>query len=498
MRICTILACVLLIATCDTIEAAEPSTPDYSMLAPCKRPEQANYANIYDNSLCGKLTVYENRASRQGRKIKLNIMVIRARLATPRPDPVFFLAGGPGQAATGIGPALFSILHAVRKNHDVVLVDQRGTGQSNSLACDTDDQSFADATLPLDTLEIQQVKTLRECLAHFQANPALYTTPIAMDDLNEVRKRLGYDKINLYGISYGTRAALVYMRRHGDTVRSAILDSVAPLTMSIPAKIAVDAQSAFDRLLADCKHQTACNRSFPHLKQHFQALLVRLRQHPEDVALAHPRTDQPIHLLIEARTLMRMVRGVLYDRTLSSLLPLALHDAWLGDFQPMVTLGFSIDSADKDFSVGMMASVLCSEDMRNTTGPDSTADFYNSVYSSIAPICKFWPKGQIPNDYFKPVKSNIPTLLLAGELDPVTPPKYAIEAAATLSDSQVVIVPGVGHTASIHGCVPRLLEEFLDKPTPHKLDTSCVTILKRPAFFTSPAGTAMPSDATHD
>lgn len=492
---CLVICCLaILLAGCSPTSEKQAS-PNFDRLSACPRPGQVALTSIYAESLCGNIPVYEDRAAASGRKINLNVMVIPATGERREPDPIFFLAGGPGQAATEVGPMLFGRLDNLVKHRDIVLVDQRGTGKSNSLACDMGDDPFANATSPLDKVESVQMDKLKTCLGKLDANPALYTTPIAMDDLDEVRRTLGYEKINLYGISYGTRAALVYLRRHGDTVRSVILDSVAPLTMTIPARVAVDAQHAFDRLLADCAADTSCHTAFPELGEHFENLLATLRQNPARVTIKQPRTGENIDVLIEARTVTRLIRGILYDRTLSSLLPLALHEAWMGNFQPLVTLSYSITGEDAGMSIGMMASVLCSEDMRRSYSADSTHDFDNALYHSLKPICDFWPRGDIPADYFQPVKSDVPVLLASGKLDPITPPEYAIDAAKTLSNSAEVIVPGVGHGATFHGCMPEVMEKFLDTLAPGKLDTTCVGSLRRPPFFTSFAGTAPPAES---
>ena len=492
---CLLIGCLVFALAGCTPASEKQSAPDFSLLSTCPRPDQVALTSIYAESLCGWIPVYEDRSAATGRKIDLNVMVIPASGERREPDPIFFLAGGPGQAATEVGHMLFGRLDNLVKHRDIVLVDQRGTGKSNSLACELGSAPFKDATVPIDRLETLQLDKLKGCLEKLDANPALYTTPIAMDDLDEVRRKLGYDKIDLYGVSYGTRAALVYLRRHGEHVRSVILDSVVPLTMTIPAKVAEDAQHAFDRLLADCAADTSCHTAYPQLEAHFEALLNSLRKNPARVTIKQPRTGEDVDTLIEARTVTRLVRGILYDRTLSSLLPLALHEAWLGNFQPLVTLSYSITGEDAGMSIGMMASVLCSEDMRRTHAADSTRDFDNAIYHGLGPICEFWPKGSIADDYFQPVKSATPTLLVSGKLDPITPPVYAMEAAQTLSRSVQVIVPGVGHGATFHGCMPDVMERFLDKPLPEKLDTSCVATLRRPPFFTSFAGTAPPADS---
>ena len=183
--------------------------PAIDKLKPC-----TGYDTPVD-AYCGTLKVYENRATKQGRQIDLNIVVLPALRSDAQPDPLFFLAGGPGQGAAKLAKVVRTIFQRVQNDRDIVLVDQRGTGKSNPLDCNSDDDSLQAF---METNE-QMLERLKACQAKYDADLTLYTTPIAMDDLDDVRAFLGYDKINVYGGSYGTRAALVYMRQHGDRVR---------------------------------------------------------------------------------------------------------------------------------------------------------------------------------------------------------------------------------------------------------------------------------------
>lgn len=502
MRFIVTIALVGLVTACEQPTPSNDGTaPDYTGLTPCEPPNRPGLRSLFAESLCGTVTVFEDREAAAGRTIDLNVMVIRATAPAPRPDPVFFLAGGPGQAATMAGPPLFSRLRDLRRERDVVLVDQRGTGQSNSLACETETEGLDALGTQLDELAQIQIDSMKRCLAEYDADPSLYSTPIAMDDLDEVRRELGFDHINLYGISYGTRAALVYLRRHEASVRSVILDGVVPLSMSIPENVALDAQTAFDRMLDACREQSACNGAFPQLQTQFAALLRQLEAKPEAVTLEHPRTGEPFDAVIEARLVTRVIRAALYDRHLTSLLPLSIREAHRGNFQPLVGVAYAI-GGDGDspaaMSFGMMTSVLCSEDMTLASGANPAPDFDNPVYDSIEPLCRFWPIGEIPENYFDPVRSDVPTLLVSGTLDPITPPKYGIEAEATLSNSTHVIVPGVGHGATVHGCLPDVVARFLDDPRPHDLQAACASDLARPPFFTRLTGPAHPQAITDD
>lgn len=482
-----------LLCFCITVPVAVVASPSPDLLTPCQQEVHASIQYLVDKSLCGKIEVFENRDSSSGRKISLNVMVIPARISKPAPDPIFFLAGGPGQSAVSTGPYVFRQLTALSRDRDIVLVDQRGTGRSNSLACNS---SFSGDTfsVTLDEALAGQLGALRECLTTLEADTTQYTTPIAMDDLNEVRQILGYDRINLIGISYGTRAALVYLRRHPATVRTMILDAVAPTTMVIPANVAADAQSAFNLVIKDCNQSPSCQAAFPNLSEHLDALINRLKAEPELIHFTHPMTGKRLEAYLEAPIINRIIRSVLYDRTLSRLLPLAIEEVYKKNYTPFVTFGFLNTDEDMAISTGMMASVLCAEDMQLQRKTTTAAQFDNPLMEILTSVCTFWPHKTVDPDYFQPVTSDAPTLLLSGMLDPITPPRYAKEAHAFLSNAEHIIVPGAGHSTLLNGCVPRIVEQFIESASMQGISTSCTENILRPPFFTDFAGAIYEGD----
>ena len=457
-----------------------------TLLSPCDDTVNVAISGLVSKSLCGTLSVYENRTTGSGRKIDLNIMVIPAIATNAAPDPIFFLAGGPGQAAVSIGPYVFSQIPEWRQDRDIVLVDQRGTGKSNSMACLSSDE-LAQIDISNATMETE-LSQLENCLETLDADTRLYTTPIAMDDLNQVREYLGYEKINLMGISYGTRAALVYMRRHGETVRTAVLDAVAPTTMVIPENVAIDAERAFELLVQDCAKQTACNKNYPKLMRHYERLVARLEQVETLIDITHPLTGQQRTIHLQAEIIDRLVRSVLYDRTLSRLLPLAIEEAYDENYTPLMTLAQLLFNPDQAISAGMLASVLCAEDMQRMTSGNPSTHFSNPLFETLDAVCKFWPTTPIEASYFEPVTSDVPVLLTSGVLDPITPPKYAIEALQTLSNAEHIIVPGAGHGAMTQGCMPEVINRFLDSASVKDLEAGCAVNIQRQPFFTSFAG----------
>ena len=473
---------ILAISGCNQYQAVQA----IDKLKPC-----TGYDTPVD-AYCGTLKVYENRATRQGRQLDLNIVVLPALRSDAEPDPLFFLAGGPGQGAAKLAKAVRTIFQRVQNDRDIVLVDQRGTGKSNPLNCLHDEDDSLQSIMQSNESTLEKLKA---CQAKYDADLTLYTTPIAMDDLDDVRAFLGYEKINVYGGSYGTRAALVYMRQHGDRVRTAILDGVAPPNMRLPLYFPRDTQRAFELLAEDCADDAGCNKAYPNLLERMRTLVDRLEKSPPTVTVTHPRTGERADIRIDARVLANVIVTALYQPLTATLVPAIVAAAEKNDFQSMLALS-SMGGGGGDepnMSIGMQLSVICAEDAPKNSpddllkGSESTL-FGKYVMSIQQQACTFWPRGTVDDTFYEPVSSAIPTLVLSGEVDPVTPPSWGEQVVATLSNSKHVIIGGTGHTAGGTGCGQRLMREFIEEGSPAALDTSCVDRVKRPAFFLSPAG----------
>jgi pimeloyl-ACP methyl ester carboxylesterase len=475
-----VCAAVVAIAACSQGQA----TSAIDKLAPCKGDDTPV------DAYCGTLKVYENRDTRQGRQIDLNIVVLPALSADARPDPFFFLAGGPGQGAAQMAKPLREAFRQIVNDRDIVLVDQRGTGKSNPLDCIDEDDSLKAFS---ETDESAMAK-LKACLASYDADLRLYTTPIAMDDLDDVRAYLGYDKINVYGGSYGTRAALVYMRRHGDRVRTAILDGVAPTNMRLPLFAPRDVNRAFDRLIADCEADAACNTAYPHLRARARALIERLERDPPLVAVTHPRTGERGEIRMTARIVANVLTATLYQPLAASLVPALIARAERNDFQSMLALtGMNDGGGPRNMSVGMQLAVICAEDGPRVTPEEARKQAEGTLFGLHVmrlqrEACAFWPRGSVDAAFYEPVQSSIPTLILSGDIDPVTPPVWGEEVAKTLPNSRHIVMPGTGHTAGGTGCGRRLIKAFIDAGSAAGLDDSCVKSITRPPYFITPAG----------
>jgi pimeloyl-ACP methyl ester carboxylesterase len=441
------------------------------------------------DAYCGTLTVFENRETRQGRTIDLKIIVLPALVTTPQPDPLFFLAGGPGHGAAEMAGGIKDLFQRVQADRDIVLVDQRGTGKSHPLECKSDENSLASINEPPET----GLARLRRCAESLDADLRLYTTSIAMDDLNDVREYLGYDRINLYGGSYGTRAALVYLRQYEPTVRSVILDGVAPPDMRLPLFFARDAQRALDRLLADCDANEACRTKYPDLASRLRTLVTDLDASPVKVRLTHPRTGIAEDVSVDGEFVVNVLFGALYSPLTSSLLPELIARAEQHEFQSLLALAMANEGAGRNMSIGMQMSVVCAEDYPRITEEQIEQAAKQTVFgmhllASRMKICEFWPKGDVAPSYYEPVKSNVPVLVLSGDLDPVTPPEWGESVLPHLPNSKHIVVPATGHGAISTGCGMRMLAAFVRTAAFDGLDTRCLDVLARPPFFLTPAG----------
>jgi pimeloyl-ACP methyl ester carboxylesterase len=455
-------------------------------LHPCKIDEGPSEA------FCGQYSVFENRQTKTGRQIPLKIVVAPALQRNPRPDPLFIFEGGPGGGAATLAEYHLPIFHRFQLDRDIVFIDQRGTGDSNPLNCEPEDRDEEDFS----KVDDYPVERLRTCLAGLKADARLYTTAIAMDDIDDVRRYLGYGAINLWGGSYGTRAALVYLKRHEDSVRSVVLDAVAPPDMRLPLFMARDGQRALDLMIADCAKDAACNKEFPNLRESTNTLFAHAAAKPH-IHFTHPRTGESAEITISQRLVAFVIFNALYDPTVTSLLPRLIDDAARGNYQGLLALAFSRDLPKGAMSEGMFLSVVCSEDMPHIHADDVTREAQGrflgtAFFDTRMKPCEFWPKGEVSEDFYQPVVSAKPVLILSGADDPITPPSWGEHVAQSLTNARHIIVPGAGHGSTPHGCVPQLIGAFLDQASVKNLDAACVQSQHRPPFFVGYTGAAQP------
>jgi pimeloyl-ACP methyl ester carboxylesterase len=465
-------------------QTQDPNAPRQKLaLEPCRLP------GWNEDVRCGQYEVYENREAKTGRKISLRVVVAPALSEKAAPDPVFYFAGGPGASAVDtFSRAGKGYLWGLRRERDLVFVDQRGTGGSNQLACNlygnkNDMAAFFG--------ELFAPERLRACRAELEkvADLKLYSTPIAMADLDDVRAALGYDKINLYGGSYGSTAALAYLRQYPQRVRTATVAGVAPTDMKLPLPFGKGVQNALEHVFADCAADEKCRAAFPAPMADLETAGKRLEKAPASFETVNPFTRQPQEVTLTREAFGEAVRVLLYLPRFSRWLPQLAHQAAQGKFELFASVAFeSMRGPDDQIARGMHFSVVCGEDMQFIAASDAERELAGTFYGdyrlkAYRRACDIWPRSDTPASFATAVKSEAPVLLISGEADPVTPPWLAEAAARFLPNSRQIVIPHTGHFFAFP-CVDGLIVSFVSKGTAKELDASCLAQIRRPAFVT--------------
>jgi pimeloyl-ACP methyl ester carboxylesterase len=420
------------------------------------------------------------------------VAVIPALRLQPERDPLFLLSGGPGQAASDFYLSVAPAFARIRRDRDIVLIDQRGTGRSNRLDCNLPEEGEL-AAADLDQLR----EAVRACLAAMPGDPRHYTTSVAVRDLDEVRAALGYDAISLYGVSYGTRVAQQYMRRYPGRVRAAILDGVVPPHLALGPDIALVAQQALDVTFARCAADVRCNEAFPGIDGRFLELRSRVRAQPFAASIPDPVTAQLTPATLGEAQLAAAVRLLSYSDETSSVLPLLIHEAHAQRPQALAAQYLMIrDALKEQLAQGMHFAVVCSEDAprwpQQLANDAELARTYMGLdfMKAMRAICGEWPRGAVDPDFGEPLRTDVPTLLLSGEADPATPARYADQVLPGFSAARHLTLAGQGHGQIAVGCVPRLAAEFIRSASAQSLDATCVKLVQPTPFMlslTSPA-----------
>lgn len=442
---------------------------------------------------CGTVRVAENPDKPGGRSIELFVARVPAISLNKKPDPLFLIAGGPGTSAVDLYTSSAGPFERVRRDRDIILVDQRGTGRSHRLDCDYGNDNVFEH---IDEIKVGAVNIqCREELSK-KADLRMYTTSIAVRDLDQVRQAFGYEHINLYGNSYGTRVAQHYARRFPKSTRTVILDGVVNPEVILGPAIAIDAERALERILARCAHDTDCARAFTDPAADYRALRAQLAAKPVKSMVSDAVTGRPIHFDFTTRHLSAVLRFASYNDDQAALLPLSLHLARHEEnFTPLASqFRVFANSLQAAFAYGMHNSVACSEDapLIDSSKLDLAAlgatHMGAEQVQQLVEACKEWPQGVVDADLHKPFKSAAAALLLSGADDPVTPPEYATAAQRAFADSKHVIVAGHGHGQLSAPCVDRIIANFVTAGTARGLDTACVDKLKPMPFFITLAG----------
>lgn len=437
---------------------------------------------------CARLDVPENPDAPAGRSITLQLALVPARSSRAAPDPVVMLAGGPGQSALEAFPQMAAAFEPLRKHRHILLIDQRGTGKSNPLKC-----ALPDWKDPSTQTGPALRRQAAECLARLsaRADPRFYTTTDAVRDLETVRQALGAPLLNLVGGSYGTRVGLEYLRRHPDAVRTLVLDAVVPPELALLQDHAANLDAAIAAILAACHADAVCAGRFGDPRQTLARLRAELRARPRPAAYVDPLTHVPRTEMLNEALLAAIVRLYAYQPETAALLPLLLGETAEGRPQSLMAQGELIFQRLGDaLAHGMELSVVCTEDapFLRPDPADAGTLLGQQLIALTQEQCAVWPRGRLPADFKQPVSSDKPVLLLSGERDPVTPPRYAAQVARTLPNSRSLVLKGQGHTVMIRGCAPKLVRDFVHAASAAALDAACLDPLAPAPAFTSYQG----------
>ena len=466
------------------IAAAPLAGAETLTFKPCDLPQQGSREVL--QAECATLTVAENPARPDGRKIDLAIARVKSKAGKAAPDPVFYLAGGPGQSALESYPQIASAFARIVDKRNVILVDQRGTGKSHALDCKLDAVSAVDKS---SDEAAQGAAFAKQCLAKIDADTRFYTTNDAVRDLDAVREALGADKINLYGGSYGTRFAQEYLRRHPEHVRAVIIDGVVPPRLALGADHAKNLESALANIARRCRDDKTCNEKFGDMSATLKALREDLAAHPREIAIRDPQSGAPENAKYNLESLVAVARIFAYAPETAALLPYALAEAKSGRPEVLIAQGKLIGTElGEHIMHGLELSVICAEDadLIHDDPADEDTLLGNNLARFLQKQCEIWPKGERPADFHEPLKSDVPVLLLSGEFDPVTPPRYGEEALKQFAHGRHLVAKGQGHIVMGRGCVPKIAGDFIAKLEPEKLDVGCMDSLgPSPAFVTA-------------
>jgi pimeloyl-ACP methyl ester carboxylesterase len=447
-------------------------------LKPC------HVTGVKEELRCGVYYVFENRAAKTGRKLPLKIILIPARHPHPDQDPVFYMAGGPGEAATELADLVMT--WGDWEDRDVVLVDERGTGEGNRLDCKVRGsyenlEEYLNG--PFDAA------SARVCAGELSRNHDLsqYTTPNFADDIDEIRAAMGYNKININAGSFGTYAAQIYMRRHGEHVRTAYLTSLVSLADRVPLYYAGAAQSGLDQLLEDCEDDSLCHQAYPTLRGDFAAVLGKVRERPVTTFVKHPVTGARTEIHLTERMFADAVRVMMYREKTAHEIPFLIEQAKAGDFSPFAETGLR---ANRDIysggSMGLFYCITCNEFVSRINPGEIEAATKGSFLGSWRvrdqmAACKEWPKTKLPRDYFEPFRIDVPTVMVSGADDSASPPHWGEELKKFIPDAINIVIPGGAHTPE-NSCTRSIRHQLFSTGTVKGIETSCVAQVKPAAF----------------
>ena len=437
--------------------------------------------------------VWENRKAKQGRKIPISVLVLPAKNKNSDKPPLFSLSGGPGGPGTDLLYRFTGDYKEMNNDRDIIMIDQRGTGKSNPLKC-----KFLDKRFMIENYlgEMYPEQVVKDCYKELSkiADLTQYTTPNVADDINEIREWLGYDKIDIIGFSYGTRLAQVYLKRHPETVNDIILWGAVTTSMKMPLHHASDAQRAIDLLFKDCADDSVCSKVYPHIKDEFNSIVETLRTGNIKMQYKHPQIDSAVTLTFHEYDFTETIRRIMYSQAGQRQVPYLIHEFYNKNYKPFLDWIYPKDlTSEGDFADGMYLSVSCTEDVPYLDVYTAHKLDYGTYLGNYRVeqqqrACDCWTKGELPEDYFEPVHSDKPVLIISGYMDPITPPDLGKEILKYLPNGKQTVIRYLSHSSTglrnINYLVDYMLE-FLNENSTADLDESKLKFLE-PVDFKLP------------
>ena len=468
---------------CGPATAQDDAVPTGLELEDCRIRAGEGFPGI--KARCGVLERRLNPADSDSALLRLRVAVVAALSLEPEPDAFVPIAGGPGQSTIEFYASVAGAFEEVRRTRDIVLLDQRGTGQSAQMDCDADEDLIEGGFSREQTIAVTE-----DCLEQLPYDPRFFTTSVAVEDLEALREALGYTQLNLYGISYGSRVAQHFVRRFPDSTRSVIIDGVVAPQIALGPGIAIEAQNALDAIFDRCAESDPCNDRFPTIRDDFDTLRQRLADDAVTITLPSPLQGSPEEISFGEDEMAGALRLLSYHPSSVALIPLMIDEAVNGNFQPLAAQFMMIaESMQEALSIGMHNAVVCTEDAPYFDGEDIDRDDLQATYigpvqlDALEAICSVWPEGVLDNDFKTPVATDRPVLLLSGEADPVTPPAYADLAAVDLQNALHLTGRNQGHGQAPRGCVRNIIGRFVDTASVNDLDVGCMDRLHAMPFF---------------
>jgi len=448
---------------------------------------------LADRMMCGSITQPLSDDTNDG-YIDIHFAVIPAIKSSTPDEAILGFAGGPGQGAIGLARVFDHNLRFARETRDIVLIDQRGTGFSHQLQCESDDLktqfAFNDVIADLQAIGANDI---HKCKAKLNIDLSHFTTPVAAKDFESVRKSLGYKGFHLYGVSYGTRVAQEYQRQFPESVLTSTLDGVVPLQQSLAA-IGEAVDGSLTVLFERCEADDLCKAQYPNLESKFNALLTQLEKRPVQTQVRHPRTHELITFTVTKMKFYSAIRFSLYSHSQRAIVPMVIEKALSGDFSPLAGMMANVDLT-QSLAMGMHNAIVCGEDWprltRQARAQYNKTDIGRAMIAGLDIACPILDVKAVDETFYLPLKTSTPTLLLSGGRDPATPASWAELAMVQMSNATHLIAPTATHGIGSQTCAPKIIAKFIEQQSMQGIDTNCIDEPNDKPFFMNINGVAI-------